>query len=167
MKVRHCTLQLLTLLLMLLPIYSAGADSNFNPHDFAELDADASIACLGCHKTLPTQDTHPNGQYLIPDMDDYVKSATGMCTDCHGDDSSSHIVGVSPEYRVPADLPLDGEQQITCLTCHYTHGSLHSDSPMASVSFMDRLFNRERLNKSYVLRRNNADGDLCLACHGK
>ena len=90
-----------------------------------------------------------------------------MCVDCHGEDSSSHIIGVTPDYTVPADLPLNHDNQITCLTCHYIHGSLQSETPMASTSFMDHLFNRARLHKSYVLRRNNARGELCLACHAK
>jgi len=54
---------------------------------------------------------------------------------------------------------------MACLTCHYVHGSLASDRPWASVSFMDRMTDDERMHKTYLLRRNNAEGALCLICH--
>ena len=142
------------------------ANSNFNPHDLIKINEQSSAQCLECHKDLPEKDAPLNGKYVAPEMDKYLKSANSMCTDCHGDENSSHIVGSVPEYAVPADLPLTNNK-ITCLTCHYLHGSLSSDKPMASTSFMDHILNRGRLNKSYILRRNNSDGDLCLACHSK
>ena len=143
------------------------ANEIFNPHmNFTTKNINAE-QCLSCHKTLPEKQAGFSGKYVIPDMSHYAKSETRMCADCHSDDTMSHIVGSTPEYIVPADLPLDKNKQITCLTCHYIHGSLVSDEPMASTSFMDHLFNRQRLTKSYILRRNNAKGDLCLACHSK
>ncbi|QPK64596.1 hypothetical protein IVG45_06470 [Methylomonas sp. LL1] len=53
----------------------------------------------------------------------------------------------------------------TCLTCHYAQGSLNSDKPWAGFSLMDRLFNVERRHISYLLRRDNSDGELCLNCY--
>ena len=94
-------------------------------------------------------------------------SENKMCSTCHGDENTSHIVGVTADFIVPADLPLNAKKQVTCLTCHYVHGNLKSEKPVASSSFMDHLFNRGRLDKSFLLRRNNANGDLCLACHSK
>jgi len=144
--------------------YAQGA---FNPHtDFQNAGVN-SKQCLSCHAAVPQKSTDFTGKYVIPDMKHYVKSGTKMCADCHGDGNTSHIVGSTPEYIVPADLPLGKNKQVTCLTCHYIHGSLETDTPMASTSFMDHLFNRQRLNKSYILRRNNSQGDLCLACHSK
>ncbi|MCW9046753.1 MAG: hypothetical protein OQK46_01635, partial [Gammaproteobacteria bacterium] len=123
--------------------------------------------CLSCHKSQSLENIKVMGKYALPVMSGFIKNETSMCIECHGDDNSSHIVGVTPDYSVPADLPLDEENKMTCLTCHYVHGNLESDRPMASSSFMDHLFNRDRLKKSYVLRRNNAQGDMCLACHSK
>jgi len=123
--------------------------------------------CLSCHQSLPEKPMENSGQHIIPDMKTMKKDAVAMCTDCHSDSGNSHVVGVTPEYSVPADLPLTGNKKIDCLTCHYVHGSLKSEIPMASVSAMDRLFSRERLRKSFLLRRNNSNGDLCLACHKK
>lgn len=161
------TLLTSTLFLMSGLINISVANEAFNPHTDFTNQANNAELCLSCHKTLPEKPNGFIGQYVIPDMNHYIKSETQMCAECHGDDNSSHIVGSTPEYIVPADLPLDKNKQVTCLTCHYIHGSLESDEPMASTSFMDHLFNRQRLNKSYVLRRNNVKGDLCLACHSK
>lgn len=160
----------------LLMIYLVGymslsySQSGFNPHGHIQtlLSGDAKInnvQCLSCHKSAPLSTQLNSGKHLVPKMSAFVKSETMLCAGCHGDDNSSHIVGITPEYSVPADLPLDKNGQVTCITCHYVHGDLKSDKPMASTSFMDQLFNRQRLNKSYVLRRNNSEGDLCLACH--
>ena len=150
-------------LFMLNPVY---ANNSYNPHTTQIQAGSSTQQCLACHKTLSDKLLQTGGKYIIPDMSGFIKNATTMCTDCHGEDSSSHIIGVTPDYTVPADLPLNYNNQITCLTCHYIHGSLQSEKPMASTSFMDHLFNRERLYKSYMLRRNNAQGELCLACHG-
>jgi hypothetical protein len=62
-------------------------------------------------------------------------------------------------------MPLNKKNALSCLTCHYTHGDLTSIRPQASFSFMDRMVNAERLRKSFLLRRNNVDGELCLICH--
>jgi hypothetical protein len=52
-----------------------------------------------------------------------------MCIPCHEAGAINHPVGVRPEFAVPADLPLDTEGRISCLTCHYVHGSLRADHP--------------------------------------
>jgi len=161
-KLKYCTLFLLCVYTIVIR-----ADSNFNPHDIVTENNNKKEQCLSCHINKPLESIKLMGKYVLPDMNEFVKNETLMCKECHGDDSSSHIVGVTPDYTVPADFPLDNENKITCLTCHYVHGSLESDRPMASSSFMDHLFNRDRLKKSYVLRRNNAEGDMCLACHSK
>lgn len=157
-----------TLVAGLLFSQSVNADNSKSPHSTDQLTAENKELCLSCHIKEPALKLSvSSGRHVLPDMDDYRKSENEMCTDCHGEENSSHIIGVTPDYSVPADLPLDAKDQVTCLTCHYIHGSLESDKPMASSSFMDHLFNRERLSKSYTLRRNNSEGDLCLACHGQ
>ena len=84
--------------------------------------------------------------------------ATGsdaVCLGCHAKDSTgrSHPVNVRPEekfrkMKVPADLRLDDDGRIMCLTCHTAHGSY----------------------VSYFLRRSSPGRGfevLCEACHGK
>lgn len=156
----QCFLKCSILFFICIYTMSVRADSGLNPHY-----ENKAVQCLSCHKTQPLEQVNFNGKHIIPVMNSFNKSEIEMCSGCHS--SSSHIVGITPDYTVPADLPLDINNQITCLTCHYVHGSLESDKPMASTSFMDHIFNRERLNKSYILRRNNAEGDMCLACHSK
>jgi predicted CXXCH cytochrome family protein len=78
-----------------------------------------------------------------------------VCLECHAKQSMGHThpVNVRPEdkYRkmkVPADLRLDDDGRITCLTCHTAHGQY----------------------VSYFLRRSSPDRGfevLCEACHGK
>lgn len=83
--------------------------------------------------------------------------ADAVCLGCHtkGGMGRSHPVNVRPEekYRkremkVPADLRLDDDGRIMCLTCHTAHGP----------------------HVSYFLRRSGPDRGfdlLCEACHGK
>lgn len=155
----------LTILLLLYSTFMTDLVTANSPHQvITELDP-KNESCMSCHKTINKTPSQVTGKLILPDMNNFIIDATNMCIGCHGDDNISHIVGITPEYTVPADLPLNNDSQITCLTCHYTHGNLKSDKPTASSSFLDLMFNRERLSKSYTLRRNNANGDLCLACH--
>jgi hypothetical protein len=84
----------------------------------------------------------------------FSPEADTVCLECHAKESMgrSHPVNVRPEekYRkmkVPADLPLDNDGRIMCLTCHTAHGPY----------------------VSYFLRRSSPDRGfevLCEACHG-
>jgi hypothetical protein len=135
-----------------------------NPH---ELPANSqTIDCLSCHvEKPPAMDaaiiTSKNHQ---ANLDAFKADGIEMCSGCH-DKDDGHKVGLKLDFEVPADLPLGKKNKLTCLTCHYTHGSLSSDKAQASVSFLDSMLDSERLHKSYLLRRNNADGELCLTCH--
>ena len=85
----------------------------------------------------------------------FSTGADAVCHECHPKESMgrSHPVNVRPEekYRkmkVPADLRLDDDGRIMCLTCHTAHGSY----------------------VSHFLRMSSPDGGfevLCEACHGK
>ena len=85
----------------------------------------------------------------------FSTEADAVCVECHAKESlgRSHPVNVRPEekYRkmkVPADLRLDDDGRIMCLTCHAAHGS----------------------NEPYFLRRSSPDRGfeaLCDACHEK
>jgi predicted CXXCH cytochrome family protein len=85
----------------------------------------------------------------------FSTEADAVCLGCHAKESlgRSHPVNVRPEekYRkmkVPADLRLDDDGRLMCLTCHTAHGSY----------------------VSHFLRRSSPDRGvevLCEACHGK
>jgi predicted CXXCH cytochrome family protein len=85
----------------------------------------------------------------------FSTEADSVCLGCHskGNLGRSHPMNVRPEekYRkmqVPADLRLDDDGRIMCLTCHTAHGPY----------------------VSYFLRRSGPDRGfalLCEACHGK
>jgi len=85
----------------------------------------------------------------------FSTEADAVCLGCHAKESMgrSHPMNVRPEekYRkmkVPADLRLDDDGRIMCLTCHTAHGSYVSH--FLRMSSPDRGFEV-----------------LCEACHGK
>jgi len=100
--------------------------------------------CPKCHLSPDSQ----------PGSDRFSTEANAVCLECHakGSMGRSHPVTVRPEekYRkmkVPADLRLDDDGRIMCLTCHTAHGPY----------------------VSYFLRRSGPDRGfdlLCEACHG-
>ncbi|RME33297.1 MAG: hypothetical protein D6786_08075 [Gammaproteobacteria bacterium] len=146
------------LLLLALPAIRIAAADEAGPHRPAGIRG-----CTQCHATTP--DRFPgSGPGRLPG-DDLLPDGIGMCTGCHAGAAASHPLGEPLDFEVPPDLPLTESRTMTCLTCHYAHGELESDRPWASVSLMDRLTNSERMHKSFLLRRNNADGELCLVCH--
>ena len=85
----------------------------------------------------------------------FSTNSDAVCLGCHTRESMgrSHPVNVRPEEKhrkmnVPADLRLDDEGRLMCLTCHTAHGPY----------------------VSYFLRRSGPDGGfeaLCESCHGK
>ena len=132
-----------------------------NPHN---LIIGTNINCISCHLSMPEIKADLNTKNNKVDLAEFKQDGIKMCTTCH-DEEEGHVVGVSLDFSVPADLPLGTEKSIQCLTCHYTHGELLSTRPQASFSFMDRLLNSDRLHKSFLIRRSNISGELCLTCH--
>ncbi len=130
-----------------------------NPHNLQ-----SKPACDSCHYITPPATVTDDTRYVLPQMQNFKQDGIGMCTQCHSNENG-HQVGITLDFSVPADLPLNNDNKMTCLTCHYTHGSLKTEKPNASYSFMDVLLGSERLHKSFLLRRNNANGELCLSCH--
>jgi formate-dependent nitrite reductase cytochrome c552 subunit len=135
-----------------------------NPH--AVSATDKSSACTSCHTT----ETHYDKTDLLNiknnnvDMTAFNNDGVAMCSGCH-DAEEGHKIGLELDFEIPADMPLNKKNALSCLTCHYTHGNLASDRPQASFSFLDQVLNADRLHKSFLLRRNNVDGELCLICH--
>jgi hypothetical protein len=147
------------MLLAMATVHAAG-----NPHVISKQDD--SALCSSCHVRVPelTDDKPVISKNLPVDLNDFNQDGVDMCASCH-DPTAYHKVHLAVDFPVPADLPLNQDNEIICLTCHYVHGRLDSDRPQASFSFMDRLLNAQRLHKSYLLRRNNSNGELCLSCH--
>ena len=136
-----------------------------NPHELKEQFDGRE--CANCHRQTPARMPENHTRAVLPGPDDFVTDPVTMCAPCHEGSMDSHPIAVRPKYLVPADLPLDKKRGISCLTCHYTHGSLKSDRPCCCMSLLDRMFNRERMKKSFLLRRDNTNGELCKACHVK
>lgn len=135
-----------------------------NPHELSSQNQ--TVNCVSCHAEKPqvTAAGLLNSKNHKADLAVFKTDGIEMCSGCH-DAEDGHKVGLKLDFEVPADLPLGEKNKLTCLTCHYTHGDLSSARPQASFSFIDRIVDAERLHKSYLLRRNNADGELCLTCH--
>ena len=150
--------------LTFLELVGAGRVYADNPHEISSQSQ--TIDCVSCHVDKPQGAAGDaiNSKNHQADIATFKTDGIEMCSGCH-DKDDGHKVGIKLDFDVPADMPLGAKNKLTCLTCHYTHGSLSSKKPQASVSFMDRMLNAERLHKSYLLRRNNADGELCLTCH--
>jgi hypothetical protein len=144
-------------------VEAVGTDGN--PHEPQGAATDAM--CKTCHRETPSQLPENSTRTVLPKADDFILDPVAMCVSCHKDEEGegTHPVGGSPDYSVPADLPLDKDGRVSCLTCHHVHGSIESDHQCASASALDRLFNRKHLRKSYLLRRDNPRGELCKACH--
>jgi formate-dependent nitrite reductase cytochrome c552 subunit len=151
-------------ILMLLGLVGAGRVFAENPHEISA--SSQAVDCVACHVEKPQgmKTDLLNSKNHQADMAAFKSDGVEMCAGCHNKDDG-HKVGLKMDFEVPADLPLGSKNKLTCLTCHYTHGSLSSKRPQASVSFMDSMLDSERLHKSYLLRRNNAEGELCLTCH--
>lgn len=138
------------------------ADARSNPH--AIQNEPPGDVCLACHTNQPPTYSDQTRHALEPDWAALRLDGKTMCEACH-DSENMHMVGVVIDFPTPKDLPLDAENKVTCLTCHYAHGNLMSDRPWAAVSFMERMLNDDDMHKSYLLRRNNSSGELCLVCH--
>ncbi|MGB5195832.1 MAG: cytochrome c3 family protein [Candidatus Deferrimicrobium sp.] len=101
--------------------------------------------CPRCHLTPGSQ----------PGPGRFSTETDAVCLGCHTKEGigRSHPVNVRPDEKhrkmeVPADLRLDVDGRLMCLTCHTAHGPY----------------------VSYFLRRSSPDGGfdvLCESCHGK
>jgi len=169
MTIRHILSALTVSILLLFLGYHSwvlSAEGKENPHEIK--GQQAVEYCQACHLEKPGIYTLASSIAVVPDSQKFQAGmdGTSMCVECHNQSEQSHEVGGDKiDFPVPADLPLSAENTLTCMTCHFMHGGLSSDRPWASVSFMDQLTGHERLHKSYLLRRNNSNGELCLVCH--
>lgn len=101
-----------------------------------------NLSCIQCHLEPEENSLKPVGELF----GDRIQ----MCVQCHPIDSTfDHPVGVTVSMP-PANLPLDENSQITCLTCH------------EEVQAVDRVFDVS-FSKPYLLRQQGFQ--LCASCH--
>ena len=126
------------LLLFLVPARGARDD---NPHDFQ------LVGCSHCHLLVP-------GSSQTVEKRVFRKSIDSLCQECHQatlEDNLNHRVGIRPSMRVPEDLHLSTNGELSCITCHNPHAEYRNAKTKA---------------RSYFLRRGMLKRELCLACHG-
>lgn len=127
--------------------------------------------CTCCHDSQGTKiDPHS-----------FSVDITESCTDCHdsGDIGRSHPVDVQsaerfPDMEIPENLPVDGDERITCGTCHNPHLAGYSTERFAAEQASAGTRNENGVEvayyKSYMLRLHapEAGNDpTCAACHSE
>lgn len=150
----------LTLFLIALAAGATPAAGGVNPHAFMNDPA----RCQDCHQKTP-----------VRGKDDYTalifkEGIVSLCSGCHKGEHyrEEHPLELRPEAAVPEDLHLDNSYTITCATCHNPHGAFEADRPYVPRRFREKaldLLHRRKRFPTYYLRRPNAAGELCLACH--
>jgi hypothetical protein len=138
------------------------ADAGHAEHRDSHKDLRDPAKCMECHTEKP--EVPPGeictGKITAPIKDD----VTNLCTKCHEYGERSHPTDVLVDFAVPSDLPLK-DNNVTCVTCHYPHNACESEHRYISSSLFGGFFSKGKKHKTYFLRRTNANGELCLACH--
>jgi hypothetical protein len=150
-------------LLILLSVTAHATDSN--PHLVNKQTPQSG--CTDCHIKTPElkNDTNLNTNGLPVDISQFKQDGGAICMSCHPRDHVHKNESGKIIFSLPPDIPVGQNHAHICQTCHYSHGKLDSDQPQANVNFIDYVFDTERLHKSFLLRRDNSDGGLCLTCH--
>lgn len=152
-------LEVLPLLLVILCFGRAGAGSKavrINPM------VQDSAQCGVCHENAQVASLGPSNPFPVRG------NISEICAKCHESHVSNHPVRVVPSFKVPGDLPVTPAGEISCVTCHNPHNERYSDRAWQARSLAGKFggwFNRKKEFETYFLRRNNAQGELCLACH--
>jgi hypothetical protein len=121
--------------------FGVSARAGAGPHDAA------GLRCLDCHTAIPMPGVAPR----------FHRDVHDICLQCHLDNFCTHDpagrgfrhpVAVVPSVRIPADMPLDAERKINCMTCHLFH-----DGEWAALDL-----------HPYRLRRPPGPA-FCVTCH--
>jgi hypothetical protein len=142
------------------------SDSSADPHSYFMNPA----SCPRCH--VYRGSGREKGRFL--------PGADTFCLDCHSLEGlgTSHPIAIrpgagDPGMRVPAELPLDSEGKIFCLTCHNAHGPfLSSNRSFAAQKAANTgaPAGSEPAYRTYFVRRSDpvrGFAPLCEECHGK
>ncbi len=146
-------------------VYTLFDGTSSSPGGVDELDQ-FSRMCLSCHDGTIALNAFHNGGGPPIFIDEGARIGAG------GDLSDDHPIGITAEYPIggnggfnaatlsPAGFwgfgpgffpevplfPFNGEEVVSCSTCHDPHANAGID---------------------HLLRKSNADSDLCLTCHIK
>lgn len=130
-----------TLLLFVALVVPVEGARDGNPHNFQ------SIGCTHCHLLVPGSSKRVQKKVFRKNID-------SLCQECHEaalEDNLNHRVGIRPSMKIPEDLHLSPNGELSCITCHNPHANYLDPSGR---------------NKTYFLRRGMLKRELCLACHG-
>jgi predicted CXXCH cytochrome family protein len=98
------------------------------------------------HFDSPCETCHSSAS--MPDKDNLISDISTLCSTqgCHNyDPMLNHAVDIVPGGQIPADMPLDSDQRITCLTCH--------DSPVSEG------------NARMLQKPQDNTNQFCAKCH--
>ena len=121
--------------------------------------------CNICHVIYNITGT--TAKYIAINADS-TSFPTDVCLECHPHRVADHPVHIVVPYEAPKDLPLTKKREITCITCHNPHYERFSNRPWMPRSIIQKMydfFKGKKQYKTYFLRRNNSQGELCISCH--
>ncbi|MBI5206783.1 MAG: hypothetical protein HY934_03235 [Candidatus Firestonebacteria bacterium] len=123
-------------------VLSLEEEKYINPHF-------SKTHCTSCHLTTPTDS---DSKEDLKKNFKYKGNFIALCNSCHGASANIHPVDIIPPstMKVPADLPLNDEGKVTCITCH-------------DVGFNNRGI-------KYLIRggdKFSEINELCFRCHNK
>jgi hypothetical protein len=163
MDLRSCSIKgisFIVVTLFLIAIITIAQNAPKNGHVFMN----DPNKCEDCHLGEPVL-----GETDYRDLS-FTDDIVTLCHRCHSEESlgRSHPVNIAPPDNmiIPEDLHLDEYLNMTCATCHDPHGESYTKlRPADYVSPINRT--RDRLYRSYYLRRTNIQNALCYSCHNK
>ena len=121
--------------------------------------------CSTCHEVIQTSGS--DASYIIF-RENYAALLTANCLKCHQQNIGDHPILIKASFPVPKDFPLSDKKEITCVTCHNPHFQRFSNRPWYPRTFKTIVADyvkRKKVHKTFFLRRNNAEKELCLSCH--
>lgn len=87
------------------------------------------------------------------------------CVSCHGESKKHHKINVRMQGNIPEQLILDSFNKVTCETCHNIELKRFDTKPWKSQSMFEDFFGKKEKYRTYFLRLNNQEGQLCKVCH--
>ncbi|MGM0599158.1 MAG: multiheme c-type cytochrome [Candidatus Rifleibacteriota bacterium] len=116
--------------------------------------------CFKCHYMPPRNKQTEIASETV--VDPRLKEGAGKwCVSCHDMEAKTlHPTDVTADPD--AGLPLEENNQMSCLTCHSPHISSVATSPWVPPVIEQKT---EQGYKTYLLTSPNDQGQLCLKCH--
>jgi hypothetical protein len=158
--IRHATparVAWLLLLDLLMAATATSADDKAPNHEAvkAMLMAAQIRDCMACHPSDKDK----------PKLVEPTRSCDANCLRCHKDTEKHHPVGPEVEEKDKVSLPLLGINKVACIGCPDLKTTQTDTRSWKAQSLFARLFQGQPRYKTYYLRINNSDGQLCKTCH--